>query len=136
MVKRHFVDPSLACSVLGLKQEQLIKDLELFGFMFESLVVRDLRIYIEYLCGRIYHFHNNNTGEEVDAIIELRDGEYGAIEIKLGVGKIDDAANNLISFSQKCVIKPKFLCVISGMIDYAYKRPDGVYVIPITALKP
>lgn len=135
-IKRHFVDPSLACSVLGLKQENLLKDLELFGFMFESLVVRDLRIYIEYLGGRIYHFHDNNTGREVDAIVELRDGSYGAIEVKLGVGKIDEAADNLLKFSKSCSKKPNFLCVISGMINYAYKRKDGVYVIPITALKP
>lgn len=134
--KRHFIDPSLACAILGLKQEQLINDLELFGFMFESLVVRDLRIYIEYLGGHIYHFHDNNTGEEVDAIVELRDGEYGAIEVKLGVGKIDEAANNLLKFSRSCSVAPKFLCVISGMIDYAYQRKDGVYVVPITALKP
>ena len=134
--KRHFVDPSLACSVLGLKQEHLIKDLKLFGFMFESLVVRDLRIYIEYLGGKIYHYHDNNTGAEVDAIVELRDGEYGAIEIKLGVGTIDEAANSLLKFSKNYEQKPKFLCVISGMIDYAYRRPDGVYVVPITALKP
>ncbi len=135
-VKRHFVDPSLACAVLGLKQEQLINDLELFGFMFESLVIRDLRIYIEYLGGRIYHFHDNNTKEEVDAIVELRDGSYGAIEVKLGVGKIDEASNNLLKFSKSCEIQPNFLCVVSGMIDYAYQRNDGVYVIPITALKP
>ena len=134
--KRHFIDPSLACAVLGLKQENLLKDLELFGFMFESLVVRDLRIYIEYLGGSIYHFHDNNTGEEVDVIVELRDGEYGAIEVKLGVGKIEEAANNLLKFSNKCMKKPSFLCVISGMIDYAYQRKDGVYVLPITALKP
>lgn len=134
--KRHFVDPSLACSVLGIKQEQLMNDLELFGFMFESLVVRDLRIYIEYLGGRIYHFHDNNNGEEVDAIVELRDGTYGAIEVKLGVGKIDEASNNLLKFARSCDEKPKFLCVISGMIDYAYQRNDGVYVVPITALKP
>ncbi len=134
--KRHFTDPSLACSVLGVRQEQLIQDLELFGFMFEALVIRDLRIYIENLGGRIYHFHDNNTGEEVDAIVELRDGNYGAIEVKLGVGKIDEAAANLLKFSKNCTIKPKFLCVISGMIDYAYQRKDGVYVVPITALKP
>lgn len=134
--KRHFIDPSLACSLLGLKQEHLIKDLETFGFMFESLVIRDLRIYIEYLGGNIYHYHDNNTGEEVDAIVELRDGTYGAIEVKLGVGSIEEASNNLINFSNKCTIKPQFLCVISGMIDHAYKRLDGVYVVPITALKP
>ena len=134
--KKHFIDPSLACSVLGLKQEQLKNDLELFGFMFESLCIRDLRIYIEYLGGRIYHFHDNNTGEEVDAIVELRDGTYGAIEIKLGVGKIEEAAGKLLKFSKHCNVSPKFLCIISGMIDYAYQRKDGVYVIPITALKP
>lgn len=76
-VKRHFIDPSLACSLLGLKQEHLMKDLNLFGFMFEALVVRDLRIYIEYLGGKIYHYHENNTGFEIDAIVELRDGTFG-----------------------------------------------------------
>ena len=109
--KKHFTDPSLACAVLGLKQEHLIKDLELFGFMFESLVVRDLRIYIEFLGGKIYHYHDNNTGEEVDAIVELRDGKYGAIEVKLGVGKIDEAAKNLLKFSKNCVKKTNiFMC--------------------------
>ena len=134
--KRHFIDPSLACSLLGLKQKQLIDDLELFGFMFEALVIRDLRIYIEYLGGNIYHYHDNNTGEEIDAIVELKDGTYGAIEVKLGVGNIENAAKNLINFSRKCEKKPEFLCIISGMIDYAYKRTDGIYVIPIMALKP
>lgn len=135
-VKRHFIDPSLACSLLGLKQEHLIKDLNLFGFMFEALVVRDLRIYIEYLGGKIYHYHENNTGFEIDAIVELRDGTFGAIEIKLGVGMIDEASQNLLNFNKKCTVKPAFLCVICGMIDYAYRREDGVYVVPITALKP
>lgn len=97
-VKRHFIDPSLACVSLGIRQEHLLNDLETFGFMFESLVERDLRIYIEYLGGRIYHFHDNNSGNEVDAIVELRDGEYGAIEVKLGVGHIEEAANNLLNF--------------------------------------
>ena len=135
-VKRHFIDPSLVCSLLGLKQEHLMKDLELFGFMFEALVIRDLRIYIENLGGNIYHYHDNNTGEEIDAIVELKDGTYGAIEVKLGVGNIDSAATNLMNFSKKCTLKPAFLCVISGMIDYAYQRKDLVYVVPLTALKP
>ncbi len=135
-VKRHFIDPSLACSLLGLKQEHLMKDLNLFGFMFESLVVRDLRIYIEHLGGMIYHYHENNTGFEVDAIVELRDGTFGAIEIKLGVGAIDEASKNLLQFKNNCVTSPAFLCVVCGMIDYAYQRDDGVYVVPITALKP
>ena len=135
-VKRHFIDPSLACSLLGLKQEHLIKDLNLFGFMFESLVVRDLRIYIEYLGGMIYHYHENNTGFEIDSIVELRDGTFGAIEIKLGVGAIDEASKNLLQFRSKCITKPAFLCVICGMIDYAYRRNDGVYVVSIGTLKP
>lgn len=134
--KRRFIDPSLACSLLGLKQEHLMKDLNLFGFMFESLVVRDLRIYIEHLDGAIYHYHENNTGFEIDTIVELRDGTFGAIEIKLGVGAIDEASNNLLQFNDKCTTKPAFLCVICGMIDYAYRREDGVYVVPITALRP
>lgn len=134
--KRHFIDPSLACSLLGLRQEHLMKDLNLFGFMFEALVVRDLRIYIEHLGGMIYHYHENNTGFEVDAIVELRDGTFGAIEIKLGVGSIDEASKNLLQFKNSCVNTPAFLCVVCGMIDYAYKRDDGVYVVPITALKP
>lgn len=134
--KRRFIDPSLACSLLGLKQEHLMKDLNLFGFMFESLVVRDLRIYIEHLGGAIYHYHENNTGFEIDTIVELSDGTFGAIEIKLGVGAIDEASNNLLQFSNKCTTKPAFLCVICGMIDYAYRREDGVYVVPITALRP
>ncbi len=104
--------------------------------MFESLVERDLRIYIEHLGGMIYHYHENNTGFEIDSIVELRDGTFGAIEIKLGAGSIEEASNNLLQFSNKCTTKPAFLCVICGMIDYAYRRSDGVYVVPITALKP
>ena len=134
--KRHFIDPSLACSLLGLRQEHLMKDLNLFGFMFEALVVRDLRIYIEHLGGMIYHYHENNTGFEIDTIVELRDGTFGAIEIKLGVGSIDEASKNLLQFKNSCVTSPAFLCVVCGMIDHAYKREDGVYVVPITALKP
>ena len=134
--KRQFVDPSLSCAVLGIKQEHLIKDLNFFGLLFESLVIRDLRIYIETLGGKIYHYHENNTGFEADVILELRDGTFGAIEIKLGVGKIDETCENLKQFSEKCTTKPAFLCVISGMIDHAYKREDGIYVVPVTALKP
>ncbi|MBR3052339.1 ATP-binding protein [Candidatus Saccharibacteria bacterium] len=134
--KRHFVDPSLACAVLGVRQAQLMKDLGLMGCLFEGLALRDLRIYIEHLGGRIYHYRDNGNGEEVDAIVELADGVYGAIEIKLGVGAIDRAASDLVNFANKCQRKPAFLCVVSGLINYAYRRADGVYVVPITALKP
>lgn len=134
--KRHFVDPSLASAVLGVRQEQLMNDLGLMGCLFEGLVVRDLRIYIEHLGGHIYHYRDNGNGEEVDAIVELSDGTYGAMEIKLGVGAIDEAAENLVEFAKKCHKKPAFLCVVSGLIDYAYRRDDGVYVVPIGCLKP
>lgn len=134
--KRHYTDPSLACAVLGVRQEQLVNDLGLMGCLFESLVVRDLRIYTEHLGGRIYHYRDNGNGEEIDAIVELRDGTYGAIEIKLGVGAIDVAANNLVDFANKCDRKPSFLCVVDGLIDHAYRREDGVYVVPIGCLKP
>lgn len=134
--KRHFADPSLACAVLGIRQAQLMDDLGLMGCMFESLAVRDLRVYIEYLGGRIYHYRDNATGKELDAVLELSDGIYGAVEVKLGVGSIDAAATNLIEFAEKCVKKPAFLCVVSGLINHAYRRADGVYVVPLTALKP
>ena len=134
--KRHFVDPSLACAALGARQERLAKDLELMGCMFESLAVRDLRIYIEHLGGRLYHYRDNGNGDELDAIVELQDGSYGALEIKLGVGAIDEAATKLVEFAEKCERKPEFLCVISGLVEHAYRREDGIYVIPITGLKP
>ena len=134
--KRHLVDPSLACAALGIRQEHLIKDLGLFGCLFESLVVHDLRIYIERLGGKIYHYHDNNTGKEADAILELPDGTYGIVEVKLGVGTIEEGANNLNNFYEKCTKKPAFMCIISGLIDRAYRRKDGIYVVPISSLKP
>ena len=96
--KRHYVDPSLACASLNLNSTKLLKDLKTFGFMFESLVERDLRIYIEYLGGNIYHFRDNVTGLEVDAILEFADGDYAAVEVKLGYNAIDEAKKNLLKF--------------------------------------
>ena len=90
-VKRHFVDPSLACSLLNLTEDKLMKDLNTFGFLFEALVERDLRIYMDYLDGKIYHFRDNVSGLEVDTILEFEDGEYAAVEIKLGYNEVDDA---------------------------------------------
>ena len=134
--KRHFVDPSLACAALGIRQAHLMDDLGLMGCMFESLAVRDLRVYIEHIGGHIYHYRDNVSGNELDAVLELSDGVYGAIEIKMGVGAIDKAAEKLVWFANSCTRKPAFLCVLSGLIDYAYRRADGVYVVPLTALKP
>ena len=133
--KRHFVDSSLVCGILGLTSEKLIGDVNFLGFLFESLCERDLRIYIESYNGNLYHFRDNTSGLEIDAIVEMPDGEYGAIEIKLGTDKIEEAAKNLLKFNDVVTKKPKFLCVISGLNEAIIKRPDGVYVLPITALK-
>ena len=136
-VKRHFVDPSLACSLLNLNVDKLIGDLNTFGFLFEALVERDLRIYMDYLDGKIYHFRDNVSGLKVDTILEFEDGEYAAVEIKLGYNEVDDAIKNLKEFYNKMIKKPKFMCVIVGILEAAYKDPDtSIYVVPITALKP
>ena len=91
--KRHFTDPSLACAILDLNTEKLMNDVNFLGFLFEALCERDLKIYIENYGGNLFHFRDNSTGLEIDAIVEMPDGEYGAIEIKLGTNKIEEAAN-------------------------------------------
>lgn len=133
--KRHFTDPSLVCGILGLTSESLINDVNFLGFLFEALCERDLRIYIESYNGNLYHFRDNTTGLEIDSIVELPNGEYGAIEIKLGTDKIEEAAENLLKFNNLVEKKPKFLCIISGLHEAIIRRKDGIYVIPITALK-
>lgn len=136
-VKRHFTDPSLACSCLDLTKEKLINDLKTFGFMFEALVERDLRVYIEYLGGKLYHFRDNVTGLEVDSILEFSDGEYAAVEIKLGFNEVDNAKKSLMNFYNNMVKKPKFMCVVVGYTDVIAKDPEtGIYIVPITALRP
>lgn len=135
--KRHFTDPSLACASLDLTIDKLINDLRTFGFMFEALVERDLKIYMDYLDGKLFHFRDNVTGLEVDSILEFADGEYAAIEIKLGYHQVNEAKKNLISFSNNMIKKPKFMCVIVGYTDVIAKDPEtGIYIVPITALKP
>ena len=135
--KRHFTDPSLACACLNLNTDKLIRDLKTFGFMFESLVERDLRIYMDYLGGHLYHFRDNITGLEIDSILEFSDGEYAAVEIKLGPNQIEEATNNLLKFYDNMIKKPKFMCIIVGKCNSIVKDPKtGIYIIPITALKP
>ena len=135
--KRHFVDPSLACAVLNLNSDKLLKDLKTFGFMFESLVERDLRIYIEYLGGHLYHFRDNVTGLEVDSILEFSNGDYAAVEIKLGYNKVEEAKNNLIRFAKNMKTKPKFMAIITGNFDAVVKdKENNIYILPITSLKP
>ena len=135
--KRHFIDPSLACACLDLTKDKLINDLKTFGFMFEALVERDLNIYMEYLGGKLYHFRDNVTGLEADSILEFNDGEYAIAEIKLGFNQVDEAKQNLLNLYDNMVKKPKFMCVIVGYTDVIAKDPEtGIYIIPITALKP
>ncbi len=136
-VKRHFTDPSLACACLALTKEKLINDLNTFGFMFEALVERDLKIYMEYLNGNLFHFRDNVTGLEIDSILEFNDGEYAAVEIKLGFNKVEEAKKNLLTFKNNMIKEPKFMCIIVGYTDVIAKDPEtGIYIVPITALKP
>ena len=136
--KRHFVDPSLPCAILSLTKEKLMNDLELLGFLFESLVERDLLTYAEAINANLYHYQDYKNNE-IDAIIELENGDWCGIEIKLGANKIDEAASKLISINEQIKNnggRPmKAMCVICGLTNASYYRADGVYVVPITSLK-
>lgn len=136
-VKRQFVDPSIATAILRLSPAKILEDFEYFGFLFESLCIRDLRIYAEAIDGEVFHYRDK-SGLEADAIIALADGRWGAIEIKLGSKEIEKAANNLIKLANKINTKkmkePSFLMVLTGG-QYAYKRDDGVLIVPISCLK-
>ena len=135
--KRHFTDPSIVCGLLNLNYDKMISDLNTFGFLFESLVERDLRIYSKYNNGELRHFRNNVSGVEIDSIVINEEGEYGAIEIKLGSNQIEEAKTNLLKFYEKVDKKPKFMCIICGLWNNVMKDPDtGIYIIPINALKP
>ena len=135
--KRHFTDPSLAVAALGASPAMLKQDLNTFGYLFESLCVHDLRIYADYYGGKVYHYHDERDNE-ADAIVELPDGRWGMFEVKLGFNQVEKAAEELVllktKFETETKSKPEFLCVICGMATMAFKRPDGVYVVPITAL--
>lgn len=137
--KRHFTDPSLACAVLNISPEMLLNDLETLGFMFEALCEHDLKIYANAIGGELYHYQDYKN-REIDAVVELEDGRWGAFEIKLGAHQIDQAAASLLTIrdefrADEKAREPAILCVICGMSSAAYQREDGVYVLPITALK-
>lgn len=137
--KRHFCDPSIACALLKATPHMLINDLQTLGFLFEALCERDLKIYAESFGASLYHYQDYDN-KKIDAVIELSNGEWCAFEIKLGANQIDEAAKNLLDINKKIEKDPKgkpakVLCVICGLSNAAYKRPDGVYVVPITALK-
>lgn len=136
--KRHFCDPALACALLNATPDRLINDLETFGFLFEALCERDLKIYAEAFDAKVFHYQDY-ANREIDAVVELKDGRWCAFEIKLGANQIDKAAANLIEIRDKIAAEngktPSVMAVICGMSNAAYMRPDGVYVVPITALK-
>lgn len=135
--KRHFVDPSIATAVLGTNPVGILKDFNTFGFLFESLCTRDLRIYSDANGGNVFHYRDKYD-LEADIIVSLRDGRWAAIEVKLGHNQIEEAARNLLKLKEKIntdkMGEPSFLMVINGG-EYAYKRSDGVLIVPIGCLK-
>ncbi len=136
---RYFVDPSIASAALGLGPNDLINDLNTMGLIFENLCIRDLRVYADSLDGQIYHYRDK-SGLECDAVIHLRNGDYGLIEIKLGGDKlIEEGAKSLLKLSDKIdttkMKKPSFLMILCGVAPFAYQRKDGVFVVPIGCLK-
>lgn len=136
---RYYSDPSIAAAALGIGPNDLINDLNTFGLLFETLCVRDLRVYANALDGDVYHYRDK-SGLECDAVIHLRNGKYGLVEIKLGGERlIEEAVKNLKLLEGKIdtekMNKPSFLMVLTGVGDYAYRRKDGVYVVPIGSLK-
>lgn len=136
---RYFVDPSIAVASLGIGPKDLLKDLNTFGLVFETLCIRDLRVYAESINGNVYHYRDANN-LECDAVIHLRNGSYGLIEIKLGGDTlINEGATNLKKLASHIDVdkmnKPSFLLVLTAIGKYAYQREDGVYVVPIGCLK-
>jgi hypothetical protein len=135
--KRHFVDPSIAAAVLRTNPEGILTDFRYFGFLFEALCARDIRVYAQSNDGDVFHFRDKN-GLEADLIVRLRDGRWGAIEVKLGNKQIDLAAENLLTLNNRIdkdkMGEPSFLMVITGG-QYAYRRNDGVLVVPVGCLK-
>ena len=136
--KRHLSDPSLAAALLNATPEMLLNDLNALGFLFEALCERDLKIYAESFDAELYHYQDYNNNE-MDAVIAMPDGKWCGFEIKLGANQIDMAAENLIKIKNEIKasggIAPDSLCVICGLSNAAYQRPDGVFVVPITALR-
>ena len=137
---RHFVDPSIASAALGIGPKDLLNDLETFGLFFESMAVRDLRVYAEALDGQVFHYRDS-TGLECDVVLHRRNGTYALIEVELGGdSKIDEGAKCLKTLADKIdttrMKQPSFLMVLTAVGKYAYQRPDGVIVVPIGCLMP
>ena len=136
---RYFVDPSIATAALGVGPKDLMNDLNTFGLFFETMAIRDLRIYAEALDGEVFHYRDKN-GLECDAVVHLRNGNYGLIEIKIGGETlIEEGAASLRKLSEKIdttkMKSPSFLMVLTAVGSYVYKRSDDVLVVPISCLK-
>ena len=138
---RYFIDPSIATAALGMGPKDLINDMATFGFIFETLAIRDLRVYADALDGKVYHYRDKNN-LECDAVIHLRNGSYGLVEVKIGgTEPIREGAESLKTLSSKIdstrMKTPSFMMVLTGIGKFAYKRPeDGVLVVPIGCLRP
>ena len=135
--KRHFTDPSIAAASLRATPKRLLSDFRTFGFLFESLCIRDLRVYAESIDGNVYHYRDK-SGLEIDVIIQLADGRWAAVEIKMGAGEIEDASEHLLELRKRVdtekVNEPSFLMVITGT-EYAFQMKNGVWIIPLGCLK-
>jgi len=136
-VKRHFTDPSIAIAVLRASPQRLLGDFNTFGYLFESMCIRDLRIYSEAIDGEVFHYRDKSE-LEADAIIQLKDGQWAAVEIKMGASAIEDAAKNLRKLVDKVDLAkmnpPTFLMILTAT-EYGYTRHDGIHVVPIACLK-
>jgi len=135
--KRHFVDPSLAVAALNVGRDNLYKDAETLGFLFESLCYRDVSVYASKLYGKVFHYRDKHN-LEIDQVIEDGKGRWGAAEVKMGFLDTDDAAENLLRLRGKFSDEtgPSFLMVLSATSKYAYTRTDGVHVVPLDTLGP
>ncbi|MGB4594666.1 MAG: DUF4143 domain-containing protein [Anaerolineaceae bacterium] len=135
---RHFIDPAIAAYFLGASDKDLLFDFQTFGLLFESMVVRDLRIYAQNLNGKIYHYRDK-SGLEIDSIVHLSDGRWGAVEVKLGTNQVELASSNLLKLKERVDVEtmhaPSFLMVVTGT-RFAYAREDGVVVVPLGCLGP
>ena len=135
--KRHFIDPSIAAAVLRANSKNLLQDFNTFGLLFESLCIRDLRVYAQAIDGEVFHYRDK-SGLEADAIVHLKDGRWGAVEVKMGAKEIEKAAENLKILRDKINLdkmkEPSFLMVLTAT-ELGYQRDDGVYIIPIGCLR-
>jgi len=130
-------DPSIATAALRATPKRLLSDFNTFGLLFESLCIRDLRIYADSIDGSVYHYRDKN-GLEIDAVIQLADGRWGAVEVKLGAGEVDKACNNLLRLKQVVdtdkMNEPSFLMVLTGT-EYAFQMKNGIWIVPLGCLK-